>query len=123
MPKEKKVFKTKLMFYHKILLSFLFCPILIWVHYEDILNIFSLVIKKMEGKCLYFDRGDINKRDILNKYKDINFLKVTKITFETNDLYQYFIISIYDYLSQSEGLYFNSIYSAIYFRRIIYYLQ
>jgi len=90
---------------------------------DDILNIFSLVIKKMEGKCIYFDRVDINKRDILNKYKDINFLKGTKISFETKDLYQYFIIRIYDYLSQSEGVYFNSIYSAIYFRRIINYLQ
>jgi len=90
---------------------------------KEILDIFSLLIEKMKRKSLSFGLANINKIKIKNKFREISFKKRVKVTLETDIFYQYLIKKIYEYLPIKKEIYFNSLYSVLYFSRIINYLQ
>ena len=91
----------------------------------EIINFLSDGIKEMKGKLFRFS-NTTNKFKMEQKFRNINFkqkLIDIDISFETNTLYKYFIIKIYKYLEITKDIIFNSDYSALYFRKIINYLE
>ena len=91
----------------------------------EIINFLSDGIKEMKGKLFRFS-NTTNKFKMEQKFRNINFkqkLIDIDISFETNTLYKYFIIKIYKYLEIKKDIIFNSDYSALYFRKIINYLE
>lgn len=90
---------------------------------KEILDIFSLLIEKMKRKSLSFGLANINKIKIKNKFREMSFKKRVKVTLETDIFYQYLIKKIYEYLPIKKEIYFNSLYSVLYFSRNINYLQ
>ena len=91
----------------------------------EIINFLSDGIKEMKGKYFRFS-NTTNTFKMEQKFRNINFkqkLIDIDISFETNTLYKYFIIKIYKYLIIKKDIIFNSDYSALYFRKIINYLE
>ena len=90
---------------------------------KEMLDIFEKRIKEKE-KILIFESDKITElTKIKEKFKSINFISEIKPTFETNTLYIYFIIKIYQFYSKCKLIKFNSEYSILYFKKIISYLQ
>ena len=84
-----------------------------------ILYIFSSIIEKMDSEIFRF--SDIK---ITIKKPRISFIKQTNnVSFETKKLYDYLLNKITEFLPEITYISFNSIYSALYFRRIIKYLS
>ena len=93
---------------------------------ETMLNVFQFAMEKMTDKNLYFSKSGINQIQLNKKFGEIetiNSYDLQTITFETNDLYQFFLIKINEYLPKNVERTFNSYYSVLNFQRIIYYLQ
>ena len=94
---------------------------------EVLLNIFSLGIKKMNGDSFYFGEIGINNKEFKKIMKETNLeikrIDNNKFTFESNILYNYFLIKIDEFLPRMSHVDFNSNYSALFFRRIINYLN
>lgn len=87
-----------------------------------ILAIFSEIIKKMDKK-MDFDYFNFSCLEIKNHKKISPINDKTKISFETNVLYQYLLKQINEFLPITSVFSFNSNYSALYFRKIINYLS
>lgn len=90
---------------------------------KTLLNIFSEGIKKMEFKSFFFAKTGIERKDIKNIVSKIDYKIKKTVSFETNILYQYLLIRINEFLPKLFEFNFNSYYSALYFRRIINYLN
>ena len=90
---------------------------------KTLLNIFSEGIKKMEFKSFFFAKTGIERKDIKNINSKIDYKIKKTVSFETNILYQYLLITINEFLPKLFEFNFNSYYSALYFRRIINYLN
>lgn len=91
---------------------------------ETLLKVFSLALKNMTEKNLYFSRTGIEQKDLIDKFGKIRRKIATeKLTFETNNLYKFFLKKIYNLLPMDREMNFNSYYSILNFKRIIYYLQ
>jgi len=91
----------------------------------EIINFLLDGIKEMKGKYFRFS-NTTNTFKMEQKFRNINFkqkLIDIDVSFETNTLYKYFIIKIYKYLKIKKDIIFNSDYSALYFRKIINYLE
>ena len=90
------------------------------------LNVFSSALEKISEKTLIFKKLCINETHLIEKFgkiERIDTFKMETLTFETNDLYNYFLRYINEYLSRELITIFNSYYSVLNFQRIIYYLQ
>ena len=91
---------------------------------ETLLKVFSLALKNMTEKNLYFSRTGIEQKALIDKFGKIRRKIATeKLTFETNNLYKFFLKKIYNLLPMDREMNFNSYYSILNFKRIIYYLQ
>ena len=93
---------------------------------KTMLNVFSSALEKISEKTLIFKKLCINETHLIEKFgkiERIDTFKMETLTFETNDLYNYFLRYINEYLSRELITIFNSYYSVLNFQRIIYYLQ
>ena len=92
---------------------------------KDILNlllkIFSYFIKNIDLTSFKFAQAGIQKEELEKFSPNINKV-INEISLETNIIYQYFLMKINKFHNVI-GINFNSFYSALYFRRIINYLQ
>ena len=89
---------------------------------EEILNILTLLLEKKEKNSVTFF-NIIPKKDIKTKFAEINFEDRVKPTFETDGLYRYLLMKIMDFLTDNTSISFNSEYSIINFKRIVFYLK
>ena len=93
---------------------------------KEMLDIFETLLKRIKEneKILIFESDKIIElTKMKEKFKSINIISEIKPTFETNTLYIYFIIKIYQFYSNCNLIEFNSEYSILYFKKIISYLQ
>ena len=92
---------------------------------KEILNILSLRVEKMDCLLKFSPCKEEEKEiNLRAKYSKINFIKsINNITFETNDLYKYFLVKFCSYLQPVKNLQFDSSFSFLYFKRIIDYLK
>ena len=90
----------------------------------EILDILSLNIDLKNNNLIISSNEEREKELLLEKtFSNINFNKIEiDISFETKNLYTYFIRKIYEYFVQGIIIYFNSPYMVLYFKRIIDYL-
>jgi len=92
---------------------------------KDILNllikIFSYFIKNIDLTSFKFAQAGIQKEELEKFSPNINKV-INEISLETNIIYQYFLMKINKFHNVIV-INFNSFYSALYFRRIINYLQ
>ena len=92
---------------------------------KDILNlllkIFSYFTKNIDLTSFKSAQVGIQKKELKKFFPNINKV-INKISLETNIIYQYFLMKINKF-HNIIGINFNSFYSALYFRRIINYLQ
>ena len=88
---------------------------------KTLLNVFSEGIKQMYYKSFDFSKTGIERKDIKNIFSKIDYKIKNAVSFETNIIYQYLLIRINEFLPKMFE--FNSNYSALYFRRIINYLN
>ena len=92
---------------------------------KDILNlllkIFSYFTKNIDFSSFKSAQVGIQKKELKKFFPNINKV-INKISLETNIIYQYFLMKINKFHNVI-GINFNSFYSALYFRRIINYLQ
>jgi hypothetical protein len=86
-----------------------------------LLKIFSYLLKNIELTSFKFAQAGIQRKELKKIFPNINKV-INKISLETNIIYQYFLMKINKFHNVI-GINFNSFYSALYFRRIINYLQ
>ena len=89
---------------------------------KEILNILSLISENSKD-ALEFNLDDFTKIEIRKKFKEISFFKQKTISYETNELYIYFIWKIYDFLKPLNKITFSSLHHLFYFKRIINYMN
>lgn len=92
---------------------------------KEILNILSLRVEKMDCSISFAPcKKEEEEKYLREKYSNINFVKQIKnISFETNDLYKYFLVKICSFLRPIKKIQFDSSFSFLYFNRIIGYLK
>ena len=91
--------------------------------FKFIIDIFYKAVTKM-GDTFDFSNSGLCKTTLYTKYKNkINFGKEENIYFDTDDLYLYIIKKIQAVLGTGNKFEFHSAYSALYLKRIIYYLE
>lgn len=89
---------------------------------KEILNILSLIIEKTKDSFeLSLDYK--KKSEIRKKFPEISFFKQKTISYDTNELYIYFIFKIYDFLKPANKINFSSFHPVLYLKRIINYMK
>ena len=89
---------------------------------KDILNLLLKIFSyNIDFTSFKFAQVGIQRKELKKIFPNINKV-INKISLETNIIYQYFLMKIHKFHNVI-GINFNSFYSALYFRRIINYLE
>ena len=92
---------------------------------NEILNIFSISIDRTaEGLIFSSMKLKQKKASLVKQFPKINFLEQKKgISYETNSLYESFIVKLTIYIERKNEIYFDFSIVILYFQRIINYLK
>lgn len=89
---------------------------------SELLIVFIKLGEIIQGT--YFSFKSLDKIEIeLDKYIKVPNINEKKIDFDSDILYQYFLIKLQKFLTKRKIISFNSIFSVVYFKRIINYLK
>lgn len=90
---------------------------------KELLNIFSKLIKTSKNNSFLFSETGIEEKDLQYLINKSPKFDVSKVTFETKSIYQYFLSKIKKFLPKDDFIIIKSYYSFLYFMRTIEYLQ